>query len=164
LKTLCKLLALFSLALLCAPFSHSQITTLTCQGNDGGTLVIPAYAFTFDANATATRSFTVYTDASMLNPLIVDLYFSPTYASCVFSGNTGLILEQVTMVDVDSAGAAAGIQSPCGSQLYASATFTSTFLDINQNAVTPAMTKPQTAAEQAQALAAFRARGLALPK
>lgn len=163
-KVISKLLALSSLALFCTPWMQAQVTTLTCQTSGGATLTLPAYAFTFNANSTSTRYFTVYTDLAQLNPLIIDLYFTTTYESCTFSGNSGLLLEQVTMVDVDSAGAMGGIQSPTAPQSYASVTFTSTFIQISNNAVTPAMTKPQTAAEQAQALAAFKARGLALPK
>ena len=164
-KTLAKFLAFASLALFCTSPVHGQakaISTLTCTQDDGPSLTLPVYAYTFSANTTITRFFTVYTDISRLNSLLIDLYFVSTYTNCSLSGDSGLLLSVITMEDVDASGSAAGVQT-ANAQAYTSVTFSGTFLSVSDSARKAAF-KPQTEAEKAKALADFKTRGLALPK
>jgi hypothetical protein len=150
--------------------SPAPVDSLTCTRSDGSTLKHYVYAYTLDmpkAGSADFYFFTAYFSSSLLSTYLEEEFFESGFSSCAFEKVTGALLRVVTIVDVDAAGLGANVgalavQGDSVSQTYTEVTFAATTLKVDDNTVPTAA--PSSPEEQAKALAAFKAKGLAIPK
>ena len=150
----------------------SAIDTLTCTRSDGTTLKHNVYAFTLNSGKSTTRYFTIYFLDTLLGTYTSEEIFGAGFSYCQLGRYPEDYFDNVTVLDVNTSGIGAnvGIGSELGGgssgidtlkQAYTEVTFQYTFLVFGTQAITGLSTTPE---EQAKALAAFKAKGLALPK
>jgi hypothetical protein len=148
--------------------SPATVDTLTCiRNSDGSTLKHNVYAYTLGTGKTGPRYFTVYFANNLLFTYTYEEVFGSGFSRCAFGKLTEATMDTVTVVDVNAAGLGAnvgalGVQGDSSSQGYTEVTFEYSFLSISGTGM-PA-TPPGSPEEQAKALAAFKAKGLAIPK
>jgi len=136
------------------------VATLKCIGNDGTTLTLPAYAYTWGLQGSFPNHFTVYTNPSQYEALILEQFFGQGYARCSFSSAPNIIPGTVAIQDVTSSGVSAGLV-PTYHGVFNIVTFSYSNLTIGGSLATPKSTlSPKDAAK---ALSDFQARGLAIP-
>jgi hypothetical protein len=159
---------------LCAMFAPSMpaatFATLNCAGATPLSLPIEAFTFEYNGPTSTTPSlFIVFTDISNLNTLIVDLLTpsSASFSTCSVSSDSmvsNTSVSGVQLENVSAAGAGPGLTSAGPSIVFAGATFS--FSGITAASGPPSAISPAaklTPEERRQAIAAFQARGLALP-
>jgi hypothetical protein len=145
----------------------TAIDTLTCiRSVDGSTLKHSIYAFSVNTGKSNPRYFTAYFSDSELFTYTFEEIFGSGFKYCTFGKLPGTVLSNVTAIDVNTAGVGANVgalsvQENSVSQGYTEVTFQYTFLEISSTSM-PAATA--SAEDQAKALAAFQAKGLAMPK
>jgi hypothetical protein len=171
LKKLAKALALSAMLLGLGEVAHaekaSHVDVLSCSPNTGGSaLKVNVFAYDIDTGTGSPRYFSVYLTSSDFNALLSEEYFGRGYETCTFAG-LSVQLGGVTVVDVSNAGVGvdvdAGVLTEDGiSQRYTEVILSYKLLAID-GSKTPTVA-PASEEEQAKALAAFKARGLALPR
>lgn len=164
-------LLLSTVGVLLAGAGHAEapqtIDSLTCTRSDGSTLKHNVYAYTIGSGHSSPRYVTIYFLGTVFSTYLIEEYFGSGFSSCTMAGIPGMIFSTVTVADVSSSGSGvdvnAGTLTEDGiNQRYTEVTFAYRGLSINSSASTPQALDSKE--EQAKSLAAFQARGLAIPK
>jgi hypothetical protein len=145
----------------------ANIDVMTCTRADGTSFRDSVYAYTLDTGSSNPRYFSVYLAGNKFDPWAVEEYFGGGFTSCTTTGLGNSIVFNVKVVDVSSSGV--GVDVDAGSlsedainQRYTLVTMSYTTLEIGSTS-TPEL--PVSSKEdQKKALAAFKARGLVLPR
>lgn len=165
-KLIHRMIAFVTFCVLLTPCMHAvaPFATLACTGTAGSTLNLPIAAFTFAADNSTTRFFTIYTDITNLRQLLLAQRSGTVYESCTTTTDSmGLEATGVLIVDVTAAGAGPGVTTAPAGVVYAGATFAYTLLIIGPDVVSSVSRQNALPLIEQQALDSFRTRGLALP-
>lgn len=145
----------------------AHLDVLTCQKSGGTKISDNVYAYTLGTGSGNPRYLTIYLAGDKFNAWAVEEYFGTGFLDCTSSGLPGITVSTLKVVDVSSAGV--GVDVDAGSlsedsinQRYTEVTLSYTMLTLASNS-TPEIAVGSKE-EQQKALAAFQARGLALPK
>ncbi len=145
----------------------ANIDVMTCTRSDGSSFKDSVYAYSLDTGSSNPRYFSVYLASTKFDAWAVEEYFGAGFTSCTMTGLGNSIIFNVKVLDVGTSGV--GVDVDAGSlsedainQRYTLVTMSYTTLEIGSSTTPELPVRSQ--ADQAKALAAFKARGLALPR